>query len=394
MPSSLDSIQSNTSGTAPSDKKARKEKRQRDKQQREQAVLRVSVVSGFQPPPDQYHSQTVRLFLMMVVWMTFLAYADLAIILPGLFISVAEMGGSYLQYGCVVAAFNIGQIVLAPALGAWSDRRHLKEVLLFCSVFGFAGNLWYWLADPHSKGSLLGLAVARLIAGVGAAHSLVGYAYLVRVSRAGAQRDKRISLYSWGSKLAMVFAPVLGSYANPPLVMWIAYAVSMVVLAVFVVLTRAEPLQPDATVLAQGRALAEAGGDGVDAQDSTSTNTASKPAFVGGDILMNRHTAVLLLNYFAAVFAYWIFACSVFPYVQAEEGWGQHRSYFLFVLMGCAFTASFLLHQLVQRAGLRLLIVPPIIAAISYTFFFQYHSGAMASWQVYVAALGVGTCSM
>jgi MFS family permease len=80
--------------------------------------------------------------------------------------------------GLVAGSFNCAQAVIAPVLGAWSDARNIKEVLLFSTLLSVAGNALYLSAtaqaqdevptDGQFSHALSMLFVARLIAGAGA----------------------------------------------------------------------------------------------------------------------------------------------------------------------------------------------------------------------------------
>lgn len=110
--------------------------------------------------------------------------ADLSIIFPSLYAYMHELEHSYLFYGLLAAAFNMGQMVSTLFMGPFADNRSIKEVLLFSTACSFAGNLLYLL---HGENDIL-LIVGRAIAGFGAGTVFVAYAHITRVSKRGPER--------------------------------------------------------------------------------------------------------------------------------------------------------------------------------------------------------------
>ena len=48
---------------------------------------------------------------------------------------VQKLGGDSLALGVLLAAYSITRIAIFVPLGRWSDRRSVKEPIIFCQVF-------------------------------------------------------------------------------------------------------------------------------------------------------------------------------------------------------------------------------------------------------------------
>lgn len=73
--------------------------------------------------------------------------------------------GSTVLLGAVVAGYCFGQLVAAPILGFWSDRRSAKEPLIVCFSVSIAANLAYCYASALPIGGEYVVIVARIAMG-------------------------------------------------------------------------------------------------------------------------------------------------------------------------------------------------------------------------------------
>ena len=79
------------------------------------------------------------------------------------------------QYGFIVAADSLAQLVFAPLLGAMADKiGAIRQLAITCSIIFTAGNLLYSLLSlvPRSFGYLkqaryVAMLISRFIVGIG-----------------------------------------------------------------------------------------------------------------------------------------------------------------------------------------------------------------------------------
>lgn len=105
------------------------------------------------------------------------------VVAPSIIFYVLELGGNKEQYGIILSAFSFASFCAKPFLGGASDRFGFKIPYIFSLSLAALGGLLYVLASLGSKSKIsIGMVlVSRLLGGVGAASSALGYAYLARV---------------------------------------------------------------------------------------------------------------------------------------------------------------------------------------------------------------------
>ena len=64
-----------------------------------------------------------------------------------------------------MAGYCFGQLVAAPILGFWSDRRSAKEPLIVCFSVSIAANIAYCYASALPSGGEYVVIVARIAMG-------------------------------------------------------------------------------------------------------------------------------------------------------------------------------------------------------------------------------------
>eukprot|EP01102_Stenamoeba_stenopodia_P010995 TRINITY_DN3358_c0_g2_i1.p1 TRINITY_DN3358_c0_g2~~TRINITY_DN3358_c0_g2_i1.p1 ORF type:complete len:508 (-),score=82.21 TRINITY_DN3358_c0_g2_i1:111-1634(-) len=108
----------------------------------------------------------------------FLANAGLSVVTPSLwfFLSQDLQSTHKVFLGVVIAAFNLGQVVGAPFLEKWAERRNAKEVLLVSLLLTAIGEFWYALSNNAWY-----IPAARFITGFGAANQTVVQYYMSSV---------------------------------------------------------------------------------------------------------------------------------------------------------------------------------------------------------------------
>ena len=110
-------------------------------------------------------------------------------------------------FSFVIASYCIGQFFGSPILGAISDRLGRKKILMATIVFGFAG----YVLGAISVGffSVIGLFVARVMAGVAAGNYPIAQSYIADETE-GKNKAKTFGLLgmAWGT--GFVIGPYVG----------------------------------------------------------------------------------------------------------------------------------------------------------------------------------------
>jgi DHA1 family tetracycline resistance protein-like MFS transporter len=131
------------------------------------------------------HPQRLMWLLALLLFTDVFGYA---IVLPLLPLAATRRGAGVLTVGALFATYSLCQLVCAPLLGYWSDRRGRRPVLLL-SLLGSAGGFALMLA-----GGLWPLALSRVVDGATAGNVFVVYAVLLDEYPEG----------EWGRRLALL----------------------------------------------------------------------------------------------------------------------------------------------------------------------------------------------
>lgn len=105
------------------------------------------------------------------------------VVTPSLVFYVLENGGTKESYGLIMSAFSFASFCTKPVLGMWSDVSGGFKVPFITSLIVAAiGGLVYLLASalPDGRAAVGAILAARLLGGVGAANSALGFAYVAR----------------------------------------------------------------------------------------------------------------------------------------------------------------------------------------------------------------------
>ncbi|MDB5655658.1 MAG: tetA [Tardiphaga sp.] len=125
-------------------------------------------------------------------------------ILPSLLRDVTHVENVAPTIGIMTALYAVMQFIFAPVLGALSDRRGRRPVLLL-SLVGAAINYLFLALAPQLWMLLLG----RAIAGLTSANVSVATAYITDIS-AEHQRARRFGLFNAMFGAGFIIGPVLG----------------------------------------------------------------------------------------------------------------------------------------------------------------------------------------
>ncbi|MFC4552590.1 MULTISPECIES: MFS transporter [Halorussus] len=162
------------------------------------------------PPATLAHP---RRALATVVAVVFLDLLDFGIIIPILPFYVRSFGVSDVYIGLLAASYSAMQFLFAPYLGALSDRRGRRPVLLL----SVAGSAVAWTLFGLA-GSVAVLFVSRMLAGAMGGNLAAAQAYIADVTpperRAGA-----FGLVGAAFGLGFIFGPAMGGFfASDPVV--------------------------------------------------------------------------------------------------------------------------------------------------------------------------------
>eukprot|EP00003_Mantamonas_plastica_P024304 TRINITY_DN4508_c0_g1_i2.p1 TRINITY_DN4508_c0_g1~~TRINITY_DN4508_c0_g1_i2.p1 ORF type:complete len:296 (+),score=74.53 TRINITY_DN4508_c0_g1_i2:259-1146(+) len=144
---------------------------------------------------------------MAAMYLTmFLGNAGFTIVIPSLWPYLNDVFHSDKTFlGFAVGAFSLGQFIVGPLLGAWSNRRTTKEVLLSTFVVIIGGNFVYSLASSQWY-----ILIGRLIIGAGAANVGVARAYVSHASTPE-ERTHVMTIMSAMQAIGFIMGPAMGA---------------------------------------------------------------------------------------------------------------------------------------------------------------------------------------
>lgn len=133
------------------------------------------------------------------------------IVAPSIIFYVLENGGTKDQYGIILSAFSFASFCTKPVLGSWADSHGFRSPYFVSLGIAILGSFLYVVASiiPHTDGSYLAvymILLSRLLNGVGAASSTLGYAYVAQ-QLPGSEQTKMNSLLSMIRIFGMAAGP-------------------------------------------------------------------------------------------------------------------------------------------------------------------------------------------
>lgn len=153
-----------------------------------------------------------RRALTILFLTVFLDLVGFGIVIPLLPLYAEEFGASAIAVTWLMAIYSLMQFALAPWWGQLSDRHGRRPVLLI-GLFGSAlSYLLFGLA-----GTLAGLFIGRMLAGVMGANIGVAQAYVADVTRPE-ERARGMGMIGAAFGLGFIFGPAIGgalSYFGP-----------------------------------------------------------------------------------------------------------------------------------------------------------------------------------
>lgn len=153
--------------------------------------------------PNQGRPLTI-LFLTV-----FLDLVGFGIVIPLLPLYAEEFGASPVAVTWLVAVYSLMQFAVAPWWGQLSDRRGRRPILLIGLFGSGASYLMFGLA-----GTLGGLFLARILAGVMGANVGVAQAYIADVT-SPRERARGMGMIGAAFGLGFIFGPVIGGLLSP-----------------------------------------------------------------------------------------------------------------------------------------------------------------------------------
>ena len=172
--------------------------------------------------------------ILTVLLVIFLDLLGFSFIIPFLPDYVAHLGGSPLWFSWILGAYSIGQFIMAPVWGRWSDKVGRKPVLLISTLGSTLA--WTSLALVHS---LVFLLIIRFIAGLMSANFTVAQSYIVDVSPPE-KRTANLGLTGMAFGVGFILGPPSGGFLyllGPSAPFWgsallAASALTLVIIAV------------------------------------------------------------------------------------------------------------------------------------------------------------------
>jgi MFS transporter, DHA1 family, tetracycline resistance protein len=163
---------------------------------------------------------------LLILFLTvFIDLVGFGIVIPLLPLYAEDFGASPITVTWLVAVFSLMQFLFAPWWGQLSDR-HGRRPILLIGLFGSAiSYLLFGLA-----GTLVGLFVGRILAGVMGANVGVAQAYIADVTSLR-ERARGMGLIGAAFGLGFIFGPVIGgglSHFGPSVPFFGAAALALV----------------------------------------------------------------------------------------------------------------------------------------------------------------------
>jgi MFS transporter, ceroid-lipofuscinosis neuronal protein 7 len=127
------------------------------------------------------HSALLALSLVSVV--DSISYM---VVTPSLIFYINQVNGTHAQYGFILSAFSLASLCAKPVLGTWVDwKGNQFRIPYLCSiVVALLGGFLYFYASAYAEHTNVAIALitaGRILGGLGAANSALGYAYLASV---------------------------------------------------------------------------------------------------------------------------------------------------------------------------------------------------------------------
>jgi MFS family permease len=185
--------------------------------------------------------QPARGALAVIFFIVFLDLMGAGILVPVIPFVVRPYRSDALTVGLLALAFSAAQFAAAPWLGAWSDRRGRRPVLLLC-LAGTAASYFLFGAAR----SLAMLFAARLLSGLAGGSITAAQAYIADVS-APRERARNFGLIGAAFGLGFIIGPALGGALSKVSLSAPAYASGTLSLLTLLVaaITLKETLPPE-----------------------------------------------------------------------------------------------------------------------------------------------------
>ena len=163
--------------------------------------------------------------LLPILSVAFVGSLGFSIVLPFLVFVVTRMGGNALIYGAVGATYSVFQLIGAPVLGRWSDRRGRRKILLLSQIGTllswviFLGALYLpvseiaaidsrWLGSFTLTVPLVVVFLARALDGLTGGNVSVANAYLADITD-DEDRSANFGRMAVASNLGFVLGPAI-----------------------------------------------------------------------------------------------------------------------------------------------------------------------------------------
>lgn len=306
--------------------------------------------------------------IFLIVFLDLMGSGILAPVIPFI---VKPYRADALTVGLLALAFSAAQFVSAPFLGAWSDRRGRRPVLLVC-LAGTAASYFLFGA----AWSLPVLFAARLLAGFAGGSVTAAQAYIADISEPR-DRAKNFGLIGAAFGLGFILGPALGGALSKVSLSAPAYAAGT--LSLFTLLLAAATLRE--TLPPERRAARAVRWRDLDPVGQIGS-ALGRPAF-----------RELILATFALNFAMAGLQTNFPVFTHARFGLDASGNAVLFAFLGlmAAVTQGYLLRRLTRRTSeARLAVAGSVLFAAG----FAAAAAAGAVWMLYVSvalsALGYG----
>ena len=324
-----------------------------------------------------------------------------------------EMGGNYIMFGAVLAAFTIAQVFLMPIIGKIGDRIGMKGLYAICYSLAAIGSFLYGIAGKiGSPWVCLG---ARFVAGLGASANVLNTACVSKWSRPeDLNRNMNIylSVRMIGNIIGPAFCILLANihvemFGGVILVTdttsagYIMVIPNLLLLVMSVLLFNEPTSRPRRSDPARNVSSSALIADAPAANASTHTSSSSERGIVR-TVLFDRGGWFCLLLQFTGCCGIGAMETAVTP-ITAKLKWSKAENSILFIVISLVIFAAIAFSLLIARCDKdttvarrrrprRLVAIGMLVGLVSLLFLAAYELifGAIQSWSLFVYALLAG----
>eukprot|EP00591_Stephanopyxis_turris_P002216 CAMPEP_0195507268 /NCGR_PEP_ID=MMETSP0794_2-20130614/749_1 /TAXON_ID=515487 /ORGANISM="Stephanopyxis turris, Strain CCMP 815" /LENGTH=459 /DNA_ID=CAMNT_0040633897 /DNA_START=67 /DNA_END=1446 /DNA_ORIENTATION=+ len=158
----------------------------------------------------------MELYAIVLALVGFVDAMSFMIVSPSLVFYVLQQGGTQDQYGVILSCYSLASFLAKPFLGAWSDSSGFRVPFMATQALSVVGGILYLLASVVNQdggGAVWTIMVGRVLGGIGAANTTLGFIYVARALPQDEQ-TKMNSLLGTVRLVGMALGPVMNFFVK------------------------------------------------------------------------------------------------------------------------------------------------------------------------------------